>query len=647
MSEAARAASGRFDLRFDLRFKRGKARLVLRSPVRAGWLTLDALEVELDVAGPMDLRDGAARFRHARGRVVDLDLGVQLTRGRVLEAEGGVAPVTVDGTSRRGISLTLRDEIGALAATLKPRLDGHDVLLEIDELRWLTSGPRNVWRRSLLAAEGFGLRLDPSHAALRWERPVRRCLAAVMLPRGWRVPDERGVGLSLDVEGDGVRIRSAPEVAVAEVDAAGAKARLVALESGAATAPSWIRAMHMHAPSGPAAEVVAAVEADRVPTGALTRMVAREPSAALCAEAWLTAAEWALEREDAGRCTQWVLEALAHAPRETAHWVRWCERLAEHAWVEALEVAEVVVAGPLPRTTRARLAAEVVLAVLEGETELDEEEELRVGRLLESARSLAPAAPEVLAALAAEARWRGELGDAAALWLRAAEVSEARETAGRYRAMAAEVVLGREGPRAAEPLFEAALAELGGEDPALLARLGVIAAERGDHTRRDSFFGRLLRESPRDEGHADALLTAARWYIEEGEPARAKPFMKALGPSFDDVADRPPPPEVVRDRPQAPREPRSVVTRGRSSSMPPVTLVHVADDEMRALLEDAGATEDPAALLEGALEEALEEADPAGIERVLRVLDRLPPFDDEPAIRERAKRLLARLRGES
>ena len=76
---------------------------------------------------------------------------------------------------------------------------------------------------------------------------------------------------------------------------------------------------------------------------------------------------------------------------------------------------------------------------------------------------------------------------------------------------------------------------------------------------------------------------------------------------------------------------------------PQVTLVAVADEEVRALLRDAREAEEPTGLLEGALERSLEDADPAGVRRVLRVLDRLDPFRGEQQLRERALRLLRRL----
>ncbi|MEZ4247995.1 MAG: hypothetical protein R3B99_07130 [Polyangiales bacterium] len=69
-----------------------------------------------------------------------------------------------------------------------------------------------------------------------------------------------------------------------------------------------------------------------------------------------------------------------------------------------------------------------------------------------------------------------------------------------------------------------------------------------------------------------------------------------------------------------------------------------ADDELRALLLEAVArSDDPGALLEGALEEALTDADADGVRRVLRVLQRVDDFAGATALAARARRLLERL----
>lgn len=81
----------------------------------------------------------------------------------------------------------------------------------------------------------------------------------------------------------------------------------------------------------------------------------------------------------------------------------------------------------------------------------------------------------------------------------------------------------------------------------------------------------------------------------------------------------------------------------RPPSAHPVTLVSVADDELRALLEAVAESDDPGGLLEGALEEALEDADAAGVRRVLRVLQRVDDFAGAAALAARARRLLDRL----
>lgn len=78
------------------------------------------------------------------------------------------------------------------------------------------------------------------------------------------------------------------------------------------------------------------------------------------------------------------------------------------------------------------------------------------------------------------------------------------------------------------------------------------------------------------------------------------------------------------------------------SEPPMVTQIGVTDDEMRALLEEVSASDDPAALLEGAVEGAFDDEDEEAVRRVLTVLDRISAGDDTLAtLRRRALAWLA------
>ena len=74
------------------------------------------------------------------------------------------------------------------------------------------------------------------------------------------------------------------------------------------------------------------------------------------------------------------------------------------------------------------------------------------------------------------------------------------------------------------------------------------------------------------------------------------------------------------------------------SAQPDVTIIARADDGLAALLDEVRDAEDPAALLEAALEDAFEHEDASLAMDVVRALDRIEPVHNEARIRERAKR---------
>ncbi|MEZ4247998.1 MAG: hypothetical protein R3B99_07145 [Polyangiales bacterium] len=90
--------------RFDLRFERGRVQLRLGRPLVLDGLELEHLVVALDFRGPVDLRGGARRFRHHRGRVVRLRARVRPTKLATSAAEahrcGSTMPTRRDCGSR-------------------------------------------------------------------------------------------------------------------------------------------------------------------------------------------------------------------------------------------------------------------------------------------------------------------------------------------------------------------------------------------------------------------------------------------------------------------------------------------------------------------------------------------------------------------
>ncbi|HJL38817.1 MAG TPA: hypothetical protein RMG95_24180, partial [Polyangiaceae bacterium LLY-WYZ-15_(1-7)] len=607
------------------------------------------------------------------------------------------------------VTLLVRDPIGVLGLELALAFDGPDLLLFPTALAALDAGPHGLAARVDAAARSFGLELDHALGALRWRRPVRRLLAEMLLPAGWRLPDERAAVFTLEARGRALRLRT---------DAA-------AGERGAA------RLQRARAAATPLDDELALLDLEAVPPGEEGEALAairRAWGPWLFAEAALSAAERAPSQH-----RERVVDALLAWPTESRLWERWVPRLALEGGREVLVLAEAAVAGPLASTTRARLVGEALAAWLDTGPILSEADEARLGPLLARAQALGPGMPVVEAASAALALREGRHRAAAEAWRRAADTSLDPREAGRWRRRAAELLLVLDGPRAAEPLFRQALVECG-EEPTLIAQLAGVLGERGDETGAGELYGRLLRMRPEDEeSWRAALLAAARHHVEAGAPDRARPFLAAVddapslaeltgewapeeggesvapvepGDDYDDCEDE------DDDAPLVPREvlasEASVVLPGRrwreeasedeppddalridadlldgevldeasasavldaledavgaseeddeeppvgpgvlppfpGASGPPVTLVHVADDELRALLQEAARAEDPAGLLEGALEEALADADAAGLRRVLRVLDRLDGVDGERELRERAQRLLRRL----
>lgn len=766
--------------RFDLRFERGRVHLSLGRPLGIDGVTIEHLVIALDFRGPVDLRGGAKRFRHHRGRVIELRLRVRPARlaswideGRALRVEDRAAP-SHDDTS---LGAAYRDEAGVLAFDVGLAFDGVDLVASPRELAWVRGSPRSAWERWAKLAERVGGRADATNGVLRIERPIRALLAEVLLPHGWRVPDERGCG---------VRLAASADVIVVEVGE-----RLVGprptLRDGSVFEASE--------PSGDAGALRACLDAADL-EGA--RAAQRRLGGWLAGEGALAIAERFEHALSPDALIELLVLGLSAFPDDERAWRRWIARLSDRGAVGALRLADVALAGPLPRSSRAELAVSAAMGVLDAfaDPDVDDEDpvvERRLQRIVQDAAVLAPESARVLAARAALAHRSGQLAEAARLWDRAAEsvAADDHAIAAEWRRRAAQLLFGIEGPAAAEPLLRRALADAG-DAPDVLCDLAAVLVERGDVVAAEELYARLLRpDARRGAERRAALLVAARHHLVRGAADRARPFLAELGddpaslelhereanevshpsshpsstPSStppsrarhdepwesdadgersmvlfsapetsqvlspsgsalvdeddDDALDadsfaggldedeldpaaldrlfdessEPPKPRHLRsvdafedDREErdpasdaldplealvlAPREeggdaghldswlprigarppvrlppepplPKSLPKLPKSS--PPVTLVSVADDELRALLEAVAEADDPGALLEGALEEALTDADAAGVRRVLRVLQRVDDFAGAAALAARARRLLERL----
>lgn len=778
--------------RFDLRFERGRVHLSLGRPLGVDGVTIEHLVVALDFRGPVDLRGGAKRFRHHRGRVIELRLRVRparlaswLDEGRMLRVEDEPASTPASTHASTTLRAAYRDEAGVLAFDVGLAFDGVDLVASPRELGWVRGSPRSVWERWAKLAERVGGRADASSGVLRVERPVRALLAEVLLPHGWRVPDERGCGARLATSGD---------VVVVEVGE-----RLV----GPRPSTRDGAVFDASEPSGDAGALRACLDAADL-EGA--RAAHRRLAGWLAGEGALAIAERFEHALSPDALIEMLVLGLSSFPDDERAWRRWIARLSDRGSVGALRLADVALAGPLPRSSRAELAVSAAMGVLDAfaDPDVDDEDpvvERRLQRIVQDAAALAPESARVLAARAALAHRGGQLAEAARLWDRAAESIAADDPAiaAEWRRRAAQLVLGIEGPAAAEPLLRRALADAG-DAPDVLCDLASVLVERGDLVAAEELYARLLRpDARRGAERRAALLVAARHHLVRGAADRARPFLAELGddPASLELQEReaseaPPSPSPSRDRreertpwresgdadvdveqsvvlfsppetsqvlspsgsalldededddddaldsdsfagldeddldPAAldrlfdesseetpkPRHLRSVDALERDAgeraerseasrdevgasdvvdplealvlasreeggdaghldswlprigarppvrlppepplpkstplpkSSPPVTLVSVADDELRALLEAVAESDDPGALLEGALEEALTDADAAGVRRVLRVLQRVDDFAGAAALAARARRLLERL----
>ncbi len=773
--------------RFDLRFERGRVHLSLGRPLGIDGVTIEHLVIALDFRGPVDLRGGAKRFRHHRGRVIELRLRVRPARlaswideGRTLRVEDRAAP-SHDDTS---LGAAYRDDAGVLAFDVGLAFDGVDLVASPRELAWVRGSPRSAWERWAKLAERVGGRADATSGVLRIERPIRALLAEVLLPHGWRVPDERGCG---------VRLAASTDAIVVEVGE-----RLV----GPRPTLSDGSVFEASEPSGDAGALRACLDAADL-DGA--RVAQRRLGGWLAGEGALAIAERFEHALSPDALIELLVLGLSAFPDDERAWRRWIARLSDRGVVGALRLADVALAGPLPRSSRAELAVSAAMGVLDAfaDPDVDDEDpvvERRLQRIVQDAAALAPESARVLAARAALAHRSGQLAEAARLWDRAAESVAADDPAiaAEWRRRAAQLLFGIEGPAAAEPLLRRALADAG-DAPDVLCDLAAVLVERGDVVAAEELYARLLRpDARRGAERRAALLVAARHHLVRGAADRARPFLAELGddpaslelhereasdrpavsilpsstPSSTQPSSIPPsrarhdepwesdvdgersmvlfsPPETSQvlspsgsalvddeegddaldadsfaggldedeldpaalDRlfdessePPKPRHLRSVDAFEREDdregdapsdaldplealvlapreeggdaghldswlprigarppvrlppepplpkslpklpkSSPPVTLVSVADDELRALLEAVAEADDPGALLEGALEEALTDADAAGVRRVLRVLQRVDDFAGAAALAARARRLLERL----
>ena len=182
--------------RFSLRFENGRGILALARPFTFGLGAIESLELDVGrLPSPLDLRAGAARFRHRRATLTAATLRLDLDAlARELSAPGRALRVL--GTEDGRLAVSLRDPLRTVAVELVPGWEGADLLLAPRGARASIEGPRPPIADVLRALASIGAPLMPERGVVRVERPIERLLAEALVPAGWRVPDPRGAARS-------------------------------------------------------------------------------------------------------------------------------------------------------------------------------------------------------------------------------------------------------------------------------------------------------------------------------------------------------------------------------------------------------------------------------------------------------------------
>jgi len=187
--------------RFALRFEDGQGRLVLAQPLKFALGEVDALELDLGpLRFPLDLSAGPGRFRTRRTRVrsarVRIDLPSMLAR--FIEEPFALDPIVpIDG----GMAFALRDAFGTLALDVHARFEGARLWVLPTRARAVHEGPAPALVRAVVAARAMGMVLDDARGALVADRVLSSVLMEALVPHGWRMPDDRGVRLDVEILG--------------------------------------------------------------------------------------------------------------------------------------------------------------------------------------------------------------------------------------------------------------------------------------------------------------------------------------------------------------------------------------------------------------------------------------------------------------
>ncbi|MFT5354361.1 MAG: hypothetical protein ACI9KE_001566 [Polyangiales bacterium] len=686
--------------RFDLFFEGGSCIVKSRGPISAGPARIEELSMNTEIHGAFDMRGGTERVRHRRSRLGSTTARVPFASLSARAAPLGLR-VRFESL-KQGLRLEVEDEIGVLCVEGSVGGRGADLLFVPKNLRWFRAGPTSAWDRLVAAGRRAQVPFEVMSGAFVIRRPLRLCMAQALLPQGWRLPDDRSIYLDVSLDSHGFRLRSQTSepataelleqgrVFAAELEAEGGR---YAAMCAPATSPllreemenaegvearldaepgSWLRA--------DATLLVAERSAEVSPSGELSAAWQERVFLSLAVFSGDLARHRSWAHRWAGAGNPLLLRLLASA--WAGPWAR---------VTRATFAAEVI---PIFAAAADRISAEDESRLLALATRCrdDAPDQPLTCAALASVRARqddAVAATE-LYVRAADLETRAAQ---AAEWRRlgAEQASSAHGPEAAERLLEQALVESKGNARILVALAQA-VADLGDDERAseLLGRLlrgtvqdvthedALVAAarfhvERGHSDQAHPFLVRLGPSFAADYDEEGELnyedeFQSAELSLEDlslDEDEIEENFADAL---FDDGLFEEAFPSQVFERPdlemtgvreeRSPMEPRfrPVLVEGPDESPsgreleppppafvthvsgPDVTIVASTGDGLRALLDELKESEDPEALLEGALEGAIASDDMPGVMDVLRALDRVENLRGELRIRSRAER---------
>ncbi|AKF07926.1 hypothetical protein [Sandaracinus amylolyticus] len=542
--------------RFALRFEAGRGVLALARPLAFGAGEIEQLEIDLGrLGGAIDLRAGAARFRHRRGDVTRLDVRIDLDALAGALSTDAIEVRTI-ATTRESLTVALRDATRTLVVELVPAWDGDDLVLALRGARAAIDGPRTTFGDALALLASMRAPFDPTRGLARIDDPLRRALTEALVPHGQRVPLVRGARREAPrFEARHLRLRLGERGEVsAAVRAALEDARVIApVLAALAIDREDVARRELHAVQGCDAAEALRAELERArdardPSVALREALASHDVEGAASHAralaavercddlaieGLTAASRLARDDDPGTAADLAARALARRPRDPELALAWLERVAHapesDALVGGVRALAATIAGPR-RGEVLRAAA----ALLDRAGEIDEG-----ARAWDEAARIDPGDVVAIEGLAASLARRDRNDEALAAWDRAAALHEDRDAAARALMHAAERARAAGHLRGAAARLEDAAAQAESEALQLeaLATLSAIRRASGAREAAAEADARILELAERGAGTTlvRALHAMARAAIDERAEVRARAAIDALRRAGEDV----------------------------------------------------------------------------------------------------------------